>query len=112
MFPNVEFLARALNWGLIWPKAWTWMSDAINNMAQLGHEPDMLCPYELLCGKWPLRAPLPFLMPGFHHAGRQSKMEAKGQARSLLNCSRDHSRDCYKVLFRASPGTPRTDMPS
>ena len=80
LFPDVEFPARALNWGLIWPEAWKWMSDVINIMARLDQEPDMLCPYELMYGKRPLRAPLPFLMPGFHHVRRQSKMEAKGEA--------------------------------
>ncbi|CAB1097243.1 unnamed protein product [Ectocarpus sp. CCAP 1310/34] len=64
LFPDIRFPTKALTFDAIYPEAFAGMSDNINVLARLDQKPHMRCPYELLYGKRPLRAPLPFLMPG------------------------------------------------
>jgi len=106
----MTFPAKAQDINAIWPECWRWMSDAINMTARIDMKPDMPCPYEMFYGKRPLRSPLPFLMPGVHHARRASKIDPKGELCFLLNSGDRHSRDSYKVLFRSGLAGYTTDV--
>lgn len=112
LFPETGngFPVEALNFDLIYPEAFAWMCDCINILARFDKKPLMLCPYELLFGKRPLRAPLPFLMPGFHHARRTAKIQSKGEPCFSLDSSGHHSRDSYKILFPSGAVGFTTDV--
>ena len=63
-----------------------------------------------MSGKRPLRAPLPFLMPGFHHDRRDAKIQPKGARCFFLNSDSIHSRDSYKVLYESGVAGCTTDV--
>ncbi|CAB1103486.1 unnamed protein product [Ectocarpus sp. CCAP 1310/34] len=110
LFPDIQFPTKALTLDAIYPEAFAWMSDCIKVLAQLDQKPHMRCPNKLPYHKRPLRAPLPFLMPVFHHARRSSKIEAKAKRCFYLNSSVGHSQDSYKVLYASGLARYTTDV--
>ncbi|CAB1105085.1 unnamed protein product [Ectocarpus sp. CCAP 1310/34] len=110
LFPDLQFPRVACDCNRIWPEAWSWMSSCINTLPRLDKSPDRFCPYEMLHGKRPLRQPLPFLMPGIHHARIPAKIAPKGERCFYLNPGDYHSRDCYKVIFPSGAVGYPTDV--
>ena len=84
-FPDLQFPRKALIWDKIWPEAFSWMNDCINISARVDDKPDMLCPWEKLYGRRPTSLVLPFMMPGFRHANRKTKMHSNGERCFYLN---------------------------
>ena len=76
------------------------MNDCINISARVDDKPDMLCPSEKLYGRQPTSLVLPFMMPGFRHANRKTKMHSKGERCFYLNTGHDtHTQG--SVCFRS-----------
>ena len=75
------------------------MNDCINISGRVDDKPDMLCPWEILYGRRPTSLVLPFMMPGFRHANRKTKMCSKGERCFYLHTGHDHSSTAHKVLL-------------
>ncbi|CAB1114769.1 unnamed protein product [Ectocarpus sp. CCAP 1310/34] len=77
-FPGVTFPTKAPSFRAIWPEAFAWMNDSLNIAAEVSKE-DKRCPEVKLYGRRRIRVLLPFMMPGFRHRHRPSKMHSKGE---------------------------------
>lgn len=100
IFPDIKFCGKANSSDLIRPETSLWKCDCINGVGRMDHQ-DTLCSYELMFGKRPLCAPLPFLMLGYHQDQLTSKTQAEGYPCFYLNSGFAHSRNFYKVLYRS-----------
>ena len=109
-FPDLQFPKKALIWDKIWPEAFSWMNDCINISARVDDKPDMLCPWEKLYGRRPTSLVLPFMMPGFRHANRKTKMHSKGESCFYLNTGHDHSSTVHKVLLASGVASYTADV--
>ena len=109
-FPNLQFLRKALIWDKIWPEAFSWINDCINISARVGDRPDMLYPWEKLYGRRPTSPVLLFMVPGFRHANRKTKMHSKGEICFYLNTGHDHSSTAHKVLLASGVASYTTDV--
>ena len=109
-FPDLQFPRKALIWDKIWPEAFSWMNDCINISARVDDESDMLCPWENLYGRRPTSLVLPFMMPGFRHANRKTKMHSKGERCFYLNTGHDHSSTAHKVLLASGVASYTADV--
>ena len=98
-FPDLRLPRKALIWDKTWPEAFSWMNDCINISARVDDKPDMLCPWEKLYGRRSTSLVFPFLMPGFRHANRKTKMHSKGERCFYLNTGHDRSSTAHKVLL-------------
>ena len=98
-FPDLQFPRKALIWDKIWPEAFSWIKDYTNISARVDNKPDMPCPWEKLYGRQPSSLVLPFMMPGFRHANRKTKMNSKGERCFYLNTGHDHSSTAHKALL-------------
>ena len=103
-FPDITFPARTKFYTAIWPEAFTWMNDCLNITAAV-HKDDKRCPEENLYGKRRVKQAWPFMMPGFRHCNRPTKMHDKGERCFYLNSGNDHSSDTYKVIIPAGIAT-------
>ena len=86
------------------------MNDCINISARVDDKLDMLCPWEKLCGRRPTSLVLPFMMPGFRHTNRKTKMHSKGESCFCLNTGHDHSSTAHKVLFASGVASHTADV--
>ena len=109
-FPDLQFPKKALIWDRIWPEAFSWMNDCINISARVDDKPDILCPWEKLYGRRPTSLVLPFMMPGFRHANRKTKMHSKGERCFYLNTGHDHSSTAHKVLLASGVASYTADV--
>ena len=109
-FPDLQFPRKALIWEKIWPEAFSWMNDCINISARVDDKPDMLCPWEKLYGRRPTSLVLPFMMPGFRHANRKTKMHSKGERCFYHNTEHDHSSTAHKVLLASGVASYTADV--
>ena len=109
-FPDLQFPRKALIWDKIWPEAFSWMNDCINISARVDDKPDMLCPWEKLYGRRPTSLVLPFMMPGFRHANRKTKMHSKGESCFYVNTGHDHSSTAHKVLLASGVDSYTADV--
>ena len=107
-FPNqfydVTFPARTKSYAAIWPETFTWMNDCLNITAAV-HNDDKRCPEETLYGKRRVKQAWPFMMPGFRHRNRPTKMHDKGERCFYLNSGNDHSSNTHKVITPAGIAT-------
>ena len=103
-FHDITFLARTKSYAAIWPEAFTWMNDCLNITAAV-HKDDKRCPEEKLYGKRSVKQVLPFVIPGFPHRNRPTKMHDKGERCFNLNYGNDHSSDTHKVVTPAGIAT-------
>ena len=103
-FPDITFPARTKSYAAIWPEALTWMNDCLNITAAV-HKDDKLCPKKQLCGKRRVKQAWPFMMPGFRHRNRPTKMHDKGERCFYLNPGNDHSFDTHKIITPAGIAT-------
>ena len=99
-FPDITFPARIKSYAAIWPEAFTWMNDCLNITAAV-HKDDKRCPEEKLYNKRRVKQAWPFMMPGFRHRNRPTKMHDKGERCFYLNSGNDHSSNTYKVITPA-----------
>ena len=95
--PDITFPARTKSYAANWPEAFTWMNDFLNITAAV-HKDDKRCPEEKLYGKRRVKQAWPFMMPGFRHRNRPTKMHDKEERRFYLNSGNDHSSDTHKVI--------------
>ena len=109
-FPDLQFPRKALIWDKIWPEAFSWMNDCINISARVDDKHVMLCPREKLYGRRPTSLVLPFMMPGFRHADRKTKMHSKGERCFCLNTGHDHSSTTHKVLLASEVASYIADV--
>ena len=109
-FPDLQFPKKVLIWDKIWPEAFSWMNDCINISARVDDKPDILCPWEKLYGRRPTSLVLPFMMPGFRHANRKTKMHSKGERCFYLNTGHDHSSTAHKVLLASGVASCTADV--
>ena len=109
-FPDLQFPRKALIWDKIWPEAFSWINDYINISARVDDKPDMLCPCEKLYGRRPTSLVLPFMMPGFRHTNRKTKMHSKGERCFYLNTGHDHSSTAHKVLLASGVASYTADV--
>ena len=109
-FPDLQFPRKALIWDKIWPEAFSWMNDFINISARVDDKHVMLCPREKLYGRRPTSLVLPFMMPGFRHADRETKMHSKGERCFYLNTGHDHSSTTHKVLLASGVASYIADV--
>ena len=77
-FPDITFPARTKSYAVIWQEAFTWMNDCLNIPAAV-HKDDKRCPDGKLHGKRRIKQAWPFMMPGFRHRNRPTKMHDKGE---------------------------------
>ena len=70
----------------------------------------MLCPWEKLYGRRPTSLVLPFMMPGFRHANRKTKMHSKVERCFYLNTGHDHSSTAHKVLLTSGVASYTADV--
>ena len=82
----------------------------INISARVDDKPDMLCPWEKLYGRRPTSLVLPFMMPGFRHANRKTKMHSKGERCFYPNTGHDHSFTAHKVLLASGVASYTADV--
>ena len=76
-FPDITFRARTKSYAAIWPEAFTWMNDCLNITAAV-HKDDKHCSEEKLYDKRRVKQAWPFMIPGFRHRNRPTKMHDKG----------------------------------
>ena len=103
-FPDITFPARTKSYAAIWPEPFTWMNDCLNITAAV-HKDDKCCPEEKLYGKRSVQQAWPFMMPGFRHRNRPTKMHDKGERCFYLNSGNDHSSNTHKVITPACIAT-------
>ena len=103
-FPDITFPARTNSYAAIWPEAFTWMNDCLNITAAV-HKNDKQCPEEKLYGKRRVKQAWPFMVPGFRHRNRPTKMHDKGERCFHLNSGNDHSSNTHKVITPAGIAT-------
>ena len=103
-FPDIIFPARTKSYAATWLEAFTWMNDRRNITAAV-HKDDKRCPEEMLYGKRRVKQAWPFMMPGFRHRNRPTKMRDKGERCFYLNSGNDHSSDTHKVITPAGIAT-------
>ena len=84
----------------LWAEAMPWACEALNHTA-CSANPDSKSPYEMLFGETFPTRPYPFLNPAYCRWQRPSKMLPKGESCFYVGPSRDHPRDCHRVLTRA-----------
>ena len=109
-FPDLQFPRKALIWDKIWPEAFSWMNDCINISARVDDKPDMLCPWEKLYGRRLTSLVLPFMMPGFGHTNRKTKMHSKGGRCFYPNSGHDHYSTTHKVLLASGVASYTADV--
>ena len=80
------------------------MNDCLNITAAV-HKDDKRCPEEKLYGKRRVKQAWPFMMPGFRHRNRPTKMHDKGERCFYLNSGNDHSSNTHKVITPAGIAT-------
>ncbi|CAB1119190.1 unnamed protein product [Ectocarpus sp. CCAP 1310/34] len=100
LFPGVSFPTKALSFRAMWPEALAWMNDCLAIAAEVSKE-DKRCPEVKLYGRRRIRLLLPFMMPGFRHRHRPSKMHSKGERCFYLNSGQDHSCTTHKIITPA-----------
>ena len=83
----------------LWAEAMHWACEAINHTA-CSANPDSKSPYEMWHGEASHARPYPFLKPAYCRWQRPSKLLPKGEACFYVGPSRDHPRDCHRVLTR------------
>ena len=76
------------------------MNDSLNITATV-HKDDKRFPEEKLYGKRRVKQAWPFMMPGFRHRIRPTKMHDKGERCFHLNSGNDHCYDTLKVITPA-----------
>ena len=76
------------------------MNDCLNITAAV-HKDDKRCLEEKLYGKRRIKQAWPFMMPGFRHRNRPTKMHDTGERCFYLNSDNDHSSDTHKVITPA-----------
>ena len=103
-FPDITFPARTKSYAAIWSEAFTWMDDCLNITAAV-HKDDKRCPEEKLYGKRRVKQAWPFMMQGFRHRNRPTKMHDKGERCFYLNSGKDHSSNTHKVIIPAGIAT-------
>ena len=86
------------------------MNDCINISACVDDKPDMLCLWEKLYGRRPTSLVLQFMMPGFRHANRKTKMHSKGERCFYLNTGYDHFSTAHKVLLASGVASYTDDV--
>ncbi|CAB1104504.1 unnamed protein product [Ectocarpus sp. CCAP 1310/34] len=77
-----------------------WACEALNHTA-CSANPDSKSPYEMWYGEARPARPYPFLKPAYCKWQRPSKLLPKGESCFYVGPSRDHPRDCHRVLTRA-----------
>ena len=80
------------------------MNDCLNITAAVPKD-DKRCPKEKVYGKRRVKQAWPFMMPGFRHRNRLTKMHDKGERCFYLNSGNDHSSDTHKVITPAGIAT-------
>ena len=103
-FPDIIFPARTKSYEAIWPEAFTWMNDYLNITAAV-HKDDKRCPEEKLYGKRRVKQAWLFMISGFRHRNRPTKMHDKRERCLYLNSGNDHSSDTHKVITPAGIAT-------
>ena len=103
-FSDITFPARTKSYAVIWPEAFTWMDNCLNITAAV-HKDDKRCAEEKLYGKRRVKQAWPFMMPGFCHRNRPTKVHDKGEQCFYLHSGNDHSFDTYKVITPAGIAT-------
>ena len=103
-FPDITFPAGTKSYAAIWPEAFTWMNDCLNITAAV-HKDDKRCPEKKLYGKRRVKQAWPFMMPGFRHRNRPTKMRDNRERCFYLNSGNDHSSDTHKVITPAGIAT-------
>ena len=103
-FPDITFPARTKSYAAISPEAFTWTNDCLNITAAV-HKDEKRCPEEKLYGKRRVKQAWPFMMPGFRHRNRPTKMHDKGERCFYLKFGNDHSSDTHKVITPAGIAT-------
>ena len=93
-FPDITFPARTKSYAAIWPEAFTRMNDCLNITAAV-HKDDKRC------GKRRVKQMWPFMMPGFRHRNRPTKMLDKTERCFHLNSGNDHSSDTHNIITPA-----------
>ena len=109
-FADLPFPRKALICDKIWPEAFSWMSDYTNISARVDDKPDMVCPWEKMDGRRPISLVLPFMMAGFRHANRKTKIHSKGERCFYLNTRHDHSSTAHKVLLASGVTSYTADV--
>ena len=84
----------------LWAEAMHWACEAMNHTA-CSANPDSKSPYEMWYGEPRPARPYPFLKPAYCRWQRPSKLLPKGESCFYVGPSRDHPRDCHRVLTRA-----------
>ncbi|CAB1096235.1 unnamed protein product [Ectocarpus sp. CCAP 1310/34] len=84
----------------LWAEAMHWACEALNHTA-CSANPDSKSPYEMWYGEARPARPYPFLKPAYCKWQRPSKLLPKGESCFYVGPSRDHPRDCHRVLTRA-----------
>ena len=80
------------------------MNDCLNITAAV-HKDDKRSPEKKLYGKRRVKQAWPFMMPGFRHRNRPTKMHDKGERCFNLNSGNDHSSDTHKLTTPADIAT-------
>ena len=81
-----------------------WMNGCLSITAAV-HKDDKRCPEEKLYGKRRVKQAWPFMVPGFRHRNRPTKMHDKGERCFYLNSGNDHSSDTHRVITPAGIAT-------
>ena len=84
----------------LWAEAMHWACEALNHTA-CSANPDSKSPYDMWYGEPRPARPCPFLKPAYCRWQRPSKLLPKGESCFYVGPSRDHPRDCHRVLTRA-----------
>ena len=84
----------------LWAEAMHWDCEAVNHTA-FSANPDFKSPYGMWYGEPRPDRPYPFLKPAYCRWQRPSKLLPKGESCFYVGPSRDHPRDCHRVLTMA-----------
>ena len=84
----------------LWAEAMHWACEALNHTA-CSANPDSKSPHEMWYGEARPVKPYQSLKPAYCKWQRPSKLFPKGESCFYVGPSRDHPRDCHRVLRRA-----------
>ena len=103
-FHDITVSPRTKVYAAISLETFTCMNDCLNITAAV-HKDNKRCPEKKLYGKRRVKQAWPFMMPGFHHRNRPTKMHDKGERCFYLTSGNDHSSDTHKVISLAGIAT-------
>ena len=99
MFDSMGLQVKELCSRLTLSEGWTWMCDAMNDMARVDKNPGMVCSFDKFHERPCRGSALPHMIPERHKVKLAVKSEPKGEPCFNLTSGDSHGSDCLKVMM-------------